>query len=149
MTDYLLDTNILLRAAQPEASTHSVAVEAVASLLERGESVFITAQNLIEFWAVATRPAEANGLGWSPTAAESEIQQLRDQIPMLEDQPPVFSNWLQLVTQHAVLGKQVHDARLVAVMLTHGVTHLLTFNGADFQRYPLIRAVHPSELVSK
>lgn len=148
MTDYLLDTNILLRVVQLEAPTHIMAVEAVASLLEKDEAVFITAQNLIEFWAVATRSVEVNGLGWPPAVTAGEIQQLRQQIPMLEDQSGIFVNWLELFTQHAVLGKQVHDARLVATMLTHNVTHLLTFNGADFRRYPMIRVVHPSELIS-
>jgi predicted nucleic acid-binding protein len=30
----------------------------------------------------------------------------------------------------------VHDARLAAVMLAHGVNHILTFNVDDFRRYP-------------
>ena len=34
----------------------------------------------------------------------------------------------------AVVGKQVHDARLVAVCHVHRVTHLLTFNVSHFSR---------------
>ena len=147
MTDYLLDTNILLRAVQPEASSHRQAVEAVASLLERGDNLFVTPQILIEFWAVATRPVEANGLGWSPALAEAEIQQLRNQIPLLDDRPDIFGYWLKLVTKYEVHGKQVHDTRLVAVMQAHGVNHLLTFNVDDFERYPIAKIVHPGELV--
>lgn len=147
MTDYLLDTNILLRAVQPEAPAHSQAVEAVASILERGDNLFLTSQILIEFWAVATRPAEVNGLGWSPKLAEAEIRQLRDQIPLLDDQPDIFEYWLKLVREHKVHGKQVHDTRLVAVMQTYGVSHLLTFNVDDFERYPIVSVVHPGEIV--
>ncbi len=33
-----------------------------------------------------------------------------------------------------IIGKQVHDARLVAVCHVHGVTHLLTFNVGHFVR---------------
>jgi hypothetical protein len=33
-----------------------------------------------------------------------------------------------------VVGKQVHDARLLAVCQVHGVTHLLTFNVSHFAR---------------
>jgi hypothetical protein len=33
-----------------------------------------------------------------------------------------------------IAGKQVHDARLVAVCHTHALTHILTFNVADFGR---------------
>jgi predicted nucleic acid-binding protein len=147
MSDYLLDTNILLRAVQAAASTHQQAVEAVASILERGDNLFITPQILIEFWAVITRPVDANGLGWSPVLAETEIQQLREQFPLLDEQPEVFVNWLKLVSQNGVQGKKVHDARLVAVMQTYAIVHLLTFNVEDFRRYPAITPVHPTEVV--
>ncbi|MEI6442036.1 MAG: hypothetical protein WCO29_02610 [Nostocales cyanobacterium ELA583] len=33
------------------------------------------------------------------------------------------------------MGVNVHDARLVAVILAHGLTHILTFNISDFKRY--------------
>ncbi len=36
---------------------------------------------------------------------------------------------------YGVSGVQVHDARLVATMLVHGVTHILTFNTSGFTRY--------------
>ncbi len=41
------------------------------------------------------------------------------------------------------MGKQVHDARLVAAMITHHITHLLTFNIDDFKRFSAIVVVHP------
>ncbi len=31
----------------------------------------------------------------------------------------------------------VHDARLTAAMLVHGLTHILTFNISDFARYTI------------
>lgn len=148
MTDYLLDTNIILRAVQSSAPTHALAVEAVASILAKGDNIFITPQILIEFWAVATRPIDVNGLGWSSTLTETEIQELRLQFPMLEDQPGLFPAWLQLVKQYDIQGKKVHDARLVAIMQTHNVSHLLTFNVADFQRFDGITVVHPSDVQS-
>jgi predicted nucleic acid-binding protein len=47
-----------------------------------------------------------------------------------------------------IIGKQVYDARLVAVCHVHGVTHLLTFNTADFARVsafgPGLAVVHPA-----
>jgi predicted nucleic acid-binding protein len=39
-------------------------------------------------------------------------------------------------------GVQVHDARLAAAMYAHGISHILTFNGNDFRRYPGISAIH-------
>jgi predicted nucleic acid-binding protein len=51
-----------------------------------------------------------------------------------------------LVSKHEVKGKEVHDARIVAAMLAHRVTHLLTFNTADFKRYTEIAAINPREV---
>jgi hypothetical protein len=51
------------------------------------------------------------------------------------------------VRQYDVVGRAVHDAQLVASMLVNGITHILTLNGADFQRYVAeITVVHPREL---
>ena len=43
-------------------------------------------------------------------------------------------------------GKQVHDARLVAVMLVHDVTHFLTLNSSDFRRFPEITVIEPQDV---
>ena len=41
----------------------------------------------------------------------------------------------QFSEMSSVSGVQVHDARLVAAMKSNDVTHILTFNIADFVRY--------------
>jgi predicted nucleic acid-binding protein len=61
----LVDTNILLRRTQPDHPSHPLAVESVAGLLNAGEPVYFTLQNMAEFWSVATRPTANNGLGLS------------------------------------------------------------------------------------
>ncbi len=76
MNDYLLDTNLLLRFCDSASAQHSVAVNAIEVLLKRGEQIFLTAQNLIEFWAVATRPKAANGFDWTPQQTEQEVERL-------------------------------------------------------------------------
>jgi hypothetical protein len=52
-----------------------------------------------------------------------------------EDGPGTTACLLNLIRSVPVAGKQVHDANIVATMLAHGVTRLLTFNGADFRRF--------------
>src|SRR3954471_6267808 len=47
-----------------------------------------------------------------------------------------YGVWEQLVTGTPVVGKNGHDARLVAAMTVHGLTHLLTFNAQDFRQFP-------------
>lgn len=61
----LVDTNILLRSAQPNHPHSSQAVHAVSRLLRQKDSVFFCSQNIAEFWNVATRPTGVNGLGFS------------------------------------------------------------------------------------
>jgi hypothetical protein len=47
----------------------------------------------------------------------------------------VYGELKRLIARYGVVGKQVHDARLVAMMLTWQVENLLTLNDRDFQRY--------------
>ena len=100
---------------------------------------------LAEFWSVATRPVDVNGYGWPPKEAEAKVAELLRQFPLLPETPAVFPEWLRLVSSHGVLGKQVRDARLVALANIHGVPHLLTFNVGDFQRYGTL-AVSPEQV---
>jgi predicted nucleic acid-binding protein len=60
---FLVDTNLLLRSVEPSHSIYRDATNAIATLLEGGEHLYIVPQNLIEFWSVYTRPLEKNGLG--------------------------------------------------------------------------------------
>jgi predicted nucleic acid-binding protein len=148
MANYLLDTNVLLRVANFSDVSHQLASDATAYLQAGGSVSFLTAQVLIEFWCVATRPLANNGLGWDPVNVDIAVQSPRSEFPLLDDMPDIFPLWRNLTVAHGVRGKQVHDARLVAVMQFHGVDHILTFNVSDFRRFTGIVAVHPTELVS-
>ena len=66
--------------------------------------------------------------------------------PSLPDTPAVHAEWRRLLVAHSVVGVQVHDTRLVAAMNIYGVTHLLTFNGADFARFAGITSHHPQNV---
>jgi len=147
MARYLLDTNVLLRAASAASAQHLTAVAAVSALLARGDELVVAPQVLIEFWSVATRPLDVNGFGWPVELVENEVRRLIDQFPLLPDTPAIFAEWLHLVSQRRVAGKQVHDARVVALMHAHQITHLLTFNVGDFVGYGII-AVSPEEVVA-
>lgn len=145
MVQYALDTNVLLRAAAPTSTHHAAAVEAVKRLLAGGEGLFLAPQVLVEFWSVATRPVEVNGYGWPAENAEAKVTELLRQFPLLPETPAVFPEWLRLVSRHGILGRQVHDARLVALLNIHGVPHLLTFNVDDFRPYGTL-AVSPEQV---
>lgn len=143
---YLVDTNVLLRLAQRTHLMHVDARRALASLRKQGEELCIIPQNLIEFWAAATRPLAENGLGLSIDEAAREIKKLKRLFKLLSDLPTIFAEWENLVIQHRVSGKPTHDARLAAAMLTHKLTHILTFNTNDFKRFSGITAVNPVDV---
>lgn len=129
---YLLDTSILVRLANSADVQHATAARAVFQLHRSGELLQITPQVLIEFRNVATRPKSANGAGLSIMEAERHAAMFEGKFPLLPDVETIFPAWKTLVNLAGVIGKRVHDARLVAVCHVHQVTHLLTFNLAHF-----------------
>jgi predicted nucleic acid-binding protein len=131
---HLVDTSILGRLANTADPFNAAAVRAVAELHRRGETLHITPQNLIEFRNVATRPVAANGLGFAVAVAEAKAAGFEATFPLLPETPDIFLSWKALVQAAGVIGKQVHDARLLAVCHVYRVTHLLTFNVAHFTR---------------
>lgn len=136
----LLDTNILLRLAQPHHPNAPVAAQALRALRTNNETLHITQQNVIEFWAVATRPIAANGLGFSTVQATAEVNALKRLFVLLPELP-LQDAWEHLVADYRVSGKNAHDARLVAAMVVHGIEAILTFNVQDFLRYGEIRVL--------
>jgi predicted nucleic acid-binding protein len=131
---FLLDTSILVRLANTTDVQHAVAARAVLELHRRDEVLHITPQVLIEFRNVATRPKSANGAGLSIVDAEAHAATFEANFPLLPETAAIFMAWKALVGALGIIGKQVHDARLVAVCHAHAVTHLLTFNVAHFVR---------------
>jgi predicted nucleic acid-binding protein len=118
----------------------------VSILATRRDELYVVAQNLIEFWAVATRPIIDNGLGLTVAQAEQELTKLKALFTILPDTVDILPEWEQLVVKHQVLGKQAHDARLVAAMTVHNISHLLTFNDGDFKRFTEITVVNPESV---
>lgn len=128
----LFDTNVLLYLANPQAPEHTRAKAAMAEFLANGQCPVIAGQILLEFWTVATRPVQANGLGWSTTQAFQQIETFRKRFTLLEEPTAVVDLWLGIVVSHDLKGKRIHDAHLLATMMANGVALLLTFNPSDF-----------------
>lgn len=146
MTSYLLDTNVVMRFCNPSDVQHQLATDAISRLLMQSDECLLTPQVIVEFWVVATRPIQVNGLGWTVEQTRSTIDQLLDRFPLLAESPQIFPTWLNLVTTNKVMGKRTHDTRIIAAMLANGITHLLTFNPKDFAGISNITITHPQDL---
>ena len=143
---WLIDTNILARSAQPNHSQHVAAVAVVAALRLGGDALRVAPQNLYEFWVLATRPLENNGLGLSVEDARAELARLQRLYDPLDETPAVYMEWTRLISIIEIKGKTGHDARLVAIMKVHGIDRILTFNVSDFARYPGLTVLSPDHV---
>src|SRR6266850_6332743 len=119
---YLVDTNVLLRSVQKTHPMQLHSTRSIELLIRHGEVLSVIPQNLIEFWAVATRPTLNNGLGMAIHETVQHIAAFKITFELLPDADSIFKEWEQLVVQHQVLGKQVYDARIAAAMLVHNLT---------------------------
>jgi predicted nucleic acid-binding protein len=130
----LVDTNVLVRRAEPAHPDHAAAIEAVARLRLDGEILCVTPQIIAEFWTVATRPLANNGLALVVAEVLAEVERIERLFRLLPDLPELYEAWKGIVIEHGVVGTRVHDARIAAAMRVHGVERLLTFNTRDFAR---------------
>jgi predicted nucleic acid-binding protein len=144
----LVDTNLPLRIAQAGHPHRQPALDALALLTTRDQERFVIApQSLYEMYVVFTRPAAANGFGFDSRKACAEVAATRGLFEVLAETPQVYPTWEGLVAKYAVLGKQAHDTRLVALMIQHGIPRILSFNDADFRRFTEIAPLNPFDVL--
>jgi predicted nucleic acid-binding protein len=144
----LIDTNVLLRLSDPDHPFHSEVKIAIRLLDQSGHSPVLVPQVLYEYWVVATRPLANNGFGLNPKTVDELLTDWVQNFRLLMDERGVFTHWRDLVSRHEVKGKSAHDTRLVAAMVRHGVSRLLTYNKADFIRFSNIEVISPADVMA-
>src|SRR6266853_2027149 len=142
-TPYLVDSNVVLRWVKPDHKDYPAIVSASDHILRRDGVLCYTSQNVAEFWNACTRPVDRNGYGLSPTDTDRLVMSFEEKLRLLADNLAVHQEWRRLLVRYAISGVQVHDARLVAAMVVHGIQRILTFNEKDFARYSEIKALNP------
>lgn len=145
MASYLLDTNVLLRLADPRAPEHEACLRAVRTLRASSNRRILAPQAMYEFWAVATRPVGDNGYDWESQTVASHLRamvQLFDYVPDPSNLPAL---WIQFVEAHDVRGKRAHDARLVVFAQALAIDHILTLNAKDFRTWG-VSTKNPNEV---
>ncbi|MGA2255170.1 MAG: hypothetical protein ABSG53_10950 [Thermoguttaceae bacterium] len=103
----LVDTNILLRLAQPGDPHRQPALNAISLLTVRdGEPFAIAPQNLYEMYVVCSRPISANGFGMTCQQAHAEIARVRSRFQLLPETVQVYATWERLIDQYAIHGSE-------------------------------------------
>ena len=129
-----IDTNVLVNARIPGAPDHQAARASLERAFGAPEPLRISRQVIREYLAVVTR-AQLWPVNITREDALDDVSRLIGAFEILEESPLVTERLVTLCREVAVGGQQIHDANIVATMLAHGETRLLTFNGADFRRY--------------
>lgn len=137
-----VDTNILVYASLPSSPFHVRADQTLNTLAANGSEFWLSRQILREWLATMSRPGTATPpIPYAQLLAD--VNKLASRFWIAEDNSAVFAELLTILTTTPSQGKMIHDANIVATMLTHGVTHLLTHNTADFARFAAYITVVP------
>ena len=138
----VVDSNILVYATSAWSPFNERSLTALIQLT-LSESVTVPRQVLREYVCVMTR----GGPSSKPvpmSVAMRAVDRFEQMFKVLEGGPAVWAEFKKLCASHDFAGKQVHDANIVATMLAHGETKLLTLNIKDFRRFvPLIELLEP------
>ena len=130
-----LDTNVLLAATDEGRQEHERALAVLDEWPAAGVALYASGQVLREYLCVATRDVAENGLGLAPAEALSNVSAFRGRLRVLEESAKVSDRLIALLSTIHCLGKQVHDANVVATMLVHGIETIVTNNENDFSRF--------------
>ncbi len=138
-----LDTNLLVYAHRRDHGQHAAATAVVRSLAEGVVPWAIPWPCLHEFLAITTHPRIFD----PPTTIAAALGQVdawleSPTIVLLAERSEHWPHLRALVDAGDVRGPRIHDARVAAICLAHGVTELWTAD-RDFGRFPRLRTKNP------
>lgn len=100
---------------------------------------------MAEFYSYLTNPA----ILAPPLTPNSAIQRIKricqmPHIDILTTPPDLLEGWMGLVESHPVTNGQIFDLLHIAIMLSHGIKYIYTFNADDFNWCDEIEVINPS-----
>lgn len=138
----LIDTNILVYESIDNSPFHQRAKDAIQAQEQAGMELWVSRQILREFMATLTR-AQIFGGAIAISRVVAEIQFFESRFGVAEDNANVTQRLLTLSQQVQVGGAQIHDANIVATMLSYNISQLLTHNVSDFARFAHLITIIP------
>jgi len=138
-----VDTNVLAYAHRRDSEWHDRAAKQLRALAEGRAPWAIPWPCVHEFLAIVTHPRVYDPP--SPVAValdQVEAWMESPSVLLLGEGPEHWSALRPLIEAGRVAGPKVHDARIAALCLAHGVQALWTVD-RDFSRFPALQAVNP------
>ena len=139
-----VDTNLLVYAHRRESRRHEAASALLRSLAEGNDGWAIPWACCYEFLSVVTNPriwresASSPEQSWGQLTAWVASPSVR-LIGETEEFPEILERF---VRRPRVIGGVVHDARIAALCVAHGVEALLTCD-RDFSLFPELKTRNP------
>jgi uncharacterized protein len=138
-----VDTNILIYAHREEAAWHETAYARMTELAEGRAAWAIPWPCIHEFLAIASHPR----IFEPPTPLTRAMDQVEawmesPTLSVLSESGGYWAELRAILTTGKVMGPQVHDARIAALCMQHGVRELWTAD-RDFGRFPDLKVVNP------
>ncbi|MGL4514711.1 MAG: type II toxin-antitoxin system VapC family toxin [Lacipirellulaceae bacterium] len=138
-----IDTNVLVYAHREESPFHVEAAARLAELVGTGEAWAIPWPCVHEFLATVTNPRKfvlptPTSVALDAIAAWVEQPAVR----LIGERADHFEVLARLLTVAKTGGGRVHDARVAAICLSHGVSMLWTAD-RDFALFPPLRCENP------
>jgi hypothetical protein len=138
-----VDTNLLVYAHRAESEWHDRAVECMRKLAEGRATWALPWPCVHEFLAVATHPRIFDPPTPLPAALEQVDAWLESpSVVMLAEGGNHWEQLRTLIAASRVSGPRIHDARIAALCVAHGVRELWTAD-RDFGRFPALATVNP------
>ncbi len=138
-----VDTNVLVYAHRSDSEWHDRAARCLRSLAEARAAWAIPWPCVHEFLAIVTHPRVYD----PPTPIAVALEQVDAWIEspsllLLGEGAEHWPTLRPLIGAGRVAGPKVHDARIAALCLAHGVQALWTAD-RDFSRFPALRTENP------
>ena len=139
-----VDTNILVYAHRREAAEHAASSAIVRSLAEGAQPWAVPWPCLYEFFSVATNPKIWRDAASTPSQAWTQIDAWlgSPSLRLLAETPEFGRVLARFLDRPRVRGGIVHDARVAALCVAHGIEALLT-RDRDFSLFEELRTRNP------
>ena len=138
-----VDTNILVYAHRRGWPFHEQARAALSELFARGQPWAIAWPSIHEFFAVMTNP-RASTVPVTSSQCVAQIDELMrvPHLRLMGEGPSHWQTLTALLKAANLQGPMVHDARIAAICLQHGVREFWTAD-RDFSRFPSLNCRNP------
>lgn len=138
-----VDTNLLVYSHRIDMTGHSAAIKAVRALVEGSAPWAVPWPCAHEFISVVTNPKPFRKPS-KPPEAVAFLRSLTqcEHFHWLAEGPGYLDKLELLLASGNVIGGRIHDARIAALCLYHGVRELWTAD-RDFSMFPELNTRNP------